>query len=73
MYNCDNCQKTTAEGEKINRIVTKTRRKTYMGTYKDPKTYRYQTIEVGQGNEIVSEMKVCNLCNNKIQTAAKAV
>ena len=57
MYLCKRCGRTTVSGEKMERIVTETRNKVYMGI-----TKRGHEFEAGRGWEIVKEIAVCIKC-----------
>lgn len=56
MYKCDICNKTTKSGEKQNKKIVKTRKKTYYNTDK------YGREIKSEGSEIVKEIKVCDKC-----------
>lgn len=56
MYKCAITGKFSKPGEKVNRIVTKTRPKDYYEQRYNEETDRYENILVGKGWEIVEEV-----------------
>lgn len=61
MFRCDACGKQSQPGEKMIRVVTETRPKTYTRTRTRRDGSEYEE-EVGYGEEIVSEAKVHAAC-----------
>jgi hypothetical protein len=61
MYKCDNCGKSTRPGEKIRRVVTSVRSKTYPA-----RTYKRKGHSItdpgGFGMETINEVKTCVGC-----------
>ncbi len=64
MFKCKKCNRLSAPGEKTNNVILETR----------PKTYSFKKgekdIVIGQGTEIVREIRVCGKCVPKAETAA---
>lgn len=57
MYICQVTGKTSAAGEKLNRIVVETRQRSYTRTERNPDTGLIEDVEVGRGWEIVREIR----------------
>ncbi|NVM34010.1 MAG: hypothetical protein HWN81_00340 [Candidatus Lokiarchaeota archaeon] len=57
MYKCKKCKNFTELGEKMEKIVVKTRNKIYTKINR-----RGHEIEAGTGWEIVKEIEVCKAC-----------
>lgn len=68
MYKCQKCGKVTDPGEKLNKVVTSTREKTYvnaiLGKDGNPIKDRFGNIseKISHGSEICGEMCVCSKC-----------
>jgi hypothetical protein len=56
MYLCQVTGKVSEPGEKLNKIVVQTRSKTYRESRYNEEIRRYETVDVGQGVEIVREI-----------------
>jgi len=56
MFRCGITNKMSKPGEKVNKIVTKTRDKVYFGWVQNEETGFYDYVEIGRGFEIVSEL-----------------
>lgn len=56
MYICQVTGKVSLPGEKLNRIVVKTRPRVYTRMEKDSETGYWSEVEVGRGFEIVKEI-----------------
>ena len=57
MFVCQVTGKLSTPGEKLNRIVARTRPRTYFRMEKDPETNRWSEVESGHGVEIVQEIR----------------
>lgn len=58
MFICEITGKTSKPGEKLQRLVVKTRNKVYTAMVLNEDTRRYERVEVGTGFETVKELKV---------------
>lgn len=56
MFNCMVTGKVSEPGEKLNRIVVKTRPRVYTRQERDLDTNSIVTVEIGRGSEIVREI-----------------
>ena len=59
MYKCDKCKSLSSLGEKQNKVITQSRKKSYKNEYKTKKGKKFKFSE---GFEIVSEITVCTNC-----------
>lgn len=66
MYRCDKCYKNSKVGEKENKVVTQTRKRSYQYRIKTRKGYRTKTSE---GYETVREIKICGDCYGQLQAS----
>ena len=58
MYRCYVTGKMSKPGEKVNKLVIKTRPRTYWGSFQNEETGNVETVEIGHGSEIVREVNV---------------
>lgn len=65
MYRCADCNKVSNPGERLNKVVTETRR----ARYTDPKTGKI----VGEGNEIVQEIGLCLSCYQEVNNTNESL
>ncbi len=56
MFKCMVTGRLSKPGEKLNKIVIKTREKVYYGKVLNEELRRYEEVEVGKGFEIVQEI-----------------
>lgn len=56
MYKCEITNKQSKLGEKLNKIVVKTRTKTYTKWVRDEDTRKWNEVSAGSGWEIVREL-----------------
>jgi hypothetical protein len=59
LYRCDKCNSISSIGDKENRVVVETRKKTYKNRIKTRRGHRTKTSE---GFETVREIKLCGDC-----------
>ena len=69
MYKCQKCGKVTKPHEKLNRLVTQTREKTYVNKFID--RYGNECEKITTGNEIVKEINVCGKCFEEVMNNEK--
>ena len=56
MFRCGITKRCSRPGEKANKIVIATRKKTYYGWIRNEETGELEQVEIGHGSEIVSEV-----------------
>lgn len=56
MFKCFVTNRMSKPGEKVNKIVVKTRDKIYYAWFRNEETGKFEQVEIGRGNEIVSEV-----------------
>lgn len=59
MFKCQRCKRTTRPNERMRKVVTKLRPKTYVNVIGDKE-------KISTGTEIVEELQVCERCASKI-------
>lgn len=59
MFKCQKCNRTTKPNEKMTKIVTKIKPKTYVNVVRNKEKF-------SQGTEIIEEISLCESCASKI-------